>query len=254
MFRTCLLAVAMSMLLVTAACAQHSDNLLLNPGAEEGDGAPSGWTNEAGMGTWAEDEVHSGARSLKLHQDEPGGTRGWTSEMIPVPEPGRTQFMLAVWARLDQVSGRNGAFFGFYHTDENGRRIGQSGMYTIGGADGDVCTRDWREYVTLSNLTPEVKGVRVNVRLYGASGTVWFDDMRVEVFERGPITAPHPIRRGMRLDRAGACAIVSAEGAGEQARALQAALRKRGRELPVIPHDEVDLRTETRDLIILGDL
>ena len=58
----------------------------------------------------------------------------------------------------------------------------------------------------------------------------------------------------MRLDRAGACAIVSAEGAGEQARALQAALRKRGRELPVIPHDEVDLRTETRDLIILGDL
>ncbi len=251
--RTCLLLAAM-MLAATAVCAQQPGNLLLNSAAEEGDTAPLNWRNEGGMGSWTEDEVHSGARSLKLQQLEGDGRRGWTSEMIPIPEPGETQFMFSVWAKLEQVTGGSGAFIGFYHTDENGARIGQSGMYVVGGAGDEVATHDWARHITVSQLTPEVKGVRVNVRLYHATGTAWFDDMRVAVFDRKPITRPRSIRRGLRLGEPGACAIVSAAGADEHARELQAALRGLGLASPILAHDEIDLLGDGRDLIILGNL
>jgi hypothetical protein len=241
-------------LVATAACAQQPENLCPNPGAEEGDAAPLGWMNEGGLGEWATDQAHSGARSLKLHQPEGEGTRGWTSDMIPVPVPGESQFMLSVWAKLDEVTGRNGAFIGFYHIDENGERIGQSGGITIGGNGMNVATFDWDKFIALSYLPPEVKGVRVNVRLYGATGTAWFDDIIVRVESRDPLSAPIPIRRGLRLGEPGACAIVATEGRGAQAEALQTLLRARGFDLPILAHDQTDLRAETRDLIIMGDL
>lgn len=190
MLRVYLLALAAMILVATSVCcAQQPENLCPNPGAEEGDTAPAGWYNEGGLGTWGEDEVHSGARSFKLQQLDGEGTRSWTSPMIPVPAPGESQFMLSVWAKLDQVSGRNGAFIGFYHTDENGERIGQSGGVTIGGDGANVATFDWEEFIAMSALSPEVKGVRVNIRLYGATGTAWFDDLVVRAHSSAP--SPH---------------------------------------------------------------
>ncbi len=252
---TCTAIIVALMLALTANCfAQQPENLCPNPGAEEGEAAPVGWYNEGGSGSWAEDEAHSGARSFKLEQFDTEGTRGWTSPMIPVPEPGKSQFMLSVWAKLDQVSGHSGAFIGFYHTDENGERIGQSGMLTVGGDGIDVTTFDWEKFIAMSDLPPEVKGVRVNVRLYGATGTVWFDDIAVRVHSSDPLAAPTALRRGLRLAEPGACAIVAADGLATQAQAVHKLLADRGFDLPILAHDEPDLRTETRDLIIMGDL
>lgn len=230
-------------------------NLAPNPSFEEGEGEePTGWYREAGTvgRTWADDDACSGARSLKISWEEAGPTLSWTSEVIPVTVPGQ-QFALSVFARLENVVGRSGAFIGFYHTDENGERIGQSGGVTIGGAGTIPVTADWQEYLATSALTPEVKGVRVNLRLYGASGTAWFDDVTVTSFTPRPLDRPRPLRYGLRL-RTGECAIVSCEGGDAQAEAIRAALAGRGCETPVLADDAVDLASDPRDLIVLGNL
>jgi len=230
-------------------------NLAPNPGFEEGEGEePAGWYREAGATgrTWADDEVHSGERSVKIEADEAGPTLSWTSEMIPVSAPDQ-QFILTVWAKLENVTAGNGAFIGFYHTDENGERIGQSGNVTIGGMGDQVATHDWKQFVSASALTPEVKGVRVNLRLYHAQGTAWFDDVTVEPFSPRPLDAPRPLRYGIRLTT-GDCAVVSCEGGDEPAAAIRDALAAKGVDAPVLASADVDLRADTRDLIVLGNL
>ncbi len=242
-------------LVVTMPAGAQPQNLAPNPSFEEGQGEePDGWFREAGDSgrTWATDEAHSGERSLKIEWEDAGPTLSWTSDVIPVTRPDQ-QFVLSVWAKLRDVTGRNGAFIGFYHTDENGERIGQSGGITIGGMGESVTTEDWKQYLTTSVLTPEVKGVRVNLRLYGASGTVWFDDVEVTSYSPRPIDAPRPLRYGIRLG-AGECAIVSCDGGDARADAIHAALAARGCDAPVLSDDTVELPSETRDLIVLGNL
>ena len=180
-------------------------NLCPNPGAEAGaDGQPAGgWYVEGGTGIWADDQVHSGKHSLKIVSTKPGPTTGWTSTIIPTP-PAGGQLVLSVWAKLSQVTGDNGAFIALYHTDAEGVRIGQSGELTLGGVGQTVATTDWQQYVVVSRLIPEVKGVRVNLRLYGAIGTAWFDDVVVQVQDTKPLTAPRPLRRGLRMTEPGA--------------------------------------------------
>ncbi|MEN6644582.1 MAG: PQQ-binding-like beta-propeller repeat protein [Armatimonadia bacterium] len=236
------------LLLLTLACVAHAQNLCPNPGLEDGTGdKPTGWVMEGGTsGLWATDQAHSGTHSLKI-MGKSGATISWISPMIPV-DPSR-QLIVTVWAKLDQVTGANGAYITLYHTNEKGERIGQSGGLGLGGVGTDVATTDWRQYLFISQLTPEVKGVRVNVRLYGATGTAWFDDINVQVHDTRPLDTVRPLRRGLRLTEPNAAAIISATGADQVAGKLASALR-----LPVLQPSDVNLATEKRDLIILGNL
>ncbi len=250
------IALLLTLTALTLTAPVLAQDLTPNPSFEEGEGdQPAGWLREASTigRIWADDEAHSGARSLKIEwTDEPGPTLSWTSEMIPVTAPGQ-QFVLSIWAKLEDVGGRNGAFIGFYHTDENGERIGQSGGITIGGAGDVVESYDWRKFICASATTPEVKGVRINVRLYGARGTAWFDDAKVDSFTPTPIDAPRPLRYGVRMS-AGDCAIVSSGGGDAQAAAIHDALTAKGVDAPIVPSGDVDLDSETRDVIVLGNL
>lgn len=249
-------ALPLTVAAVMLAAPVLAQNLAPNPGFEDGEGdLPAGWRPEGGAGgrIWADDEARSGTRSLKIEWlEEPGPTLSWTSDVIPITTPGQ-QFVLSVHAKLEGVTGRSGAFIGFYHTDENGERIGQSGGITIGGAGDAVAGYDWKEFICASSVTPEVKGVRVNLRLYGARGIAWFDDVKVEDFSPTPIDAPRPLRYGVRLG-AGECAIVSCEGGDAQAGAIRDALAAKGVDVPILPGGEADLGAETRDLIVLGNL
>ena len=237
-------------------CSADADNLCPNPGAEEGgEDGPAGWFVEFGPKcTWADDSAHSGARSLKIESEAAGPTIAWTSPMIPVPEPG-AQFALSIWSRLENVTGGNGAFAAFYHTDADGNRIGQSGMLVIGGAGREVATQPWKQYFSVSNLTEQVRGVRVNLRLYGAQGTAWFDDVEVSVMRRDPLEQPCSLRRGLRAGTVGGIAVVSCDGGMEAAsRAQEALLRAGCKDVPILAHDVVDLAAEKRDLIVLGNV
>ncbi len=240
--------------LCNVVLGQAPVNVAPNPSTEEGEGdRPAGWFNEFGGGRWVDDEAHTGQRSFRI-DGFAGATRGWTSDMIPVPEPGKTQFVLKVWAKMEQVTGNNGVFFGFYHTDEKGERIGQSGGIFIGGVGQTVTTEPWAQYLTVSALSPEVKGIRINMRLYGATGTIWWDDVECYVLESPELTAPAPLRRGLRVTDPGATAIVSCAGGDEQAARIAAALKAKGRDVPVVASGEVTLDSDPRDLIILGNL
>ncbi len=236
---------------VSGGPAQNLPNLCPNPSVEEGQGdAPAGWSSGQPGATWAEGEAREGKRSLKITCAQAGPTIGWTSSMIP-RTPGQ-QFVLTVHARLDGVTGGNGAFIGLYHTDEKGERIGQSAGLVLGGSGPEVATTPWQRYVAMSEMPPEVKGVRVNVRLYGAAGTVWFDDIRVTEVKETLIERPRPLRRGLRLET-GKLAIVDAREADGLAAAIAGALKTRGVAAPVLPED-TDLAQEKRDLIVLGNL
>lgn len=240
----------------TVLCfAAESPNLCPNPGAEEGAGGQiTGWTIEGSPGgQWADDQAHSGRHSLKITTDQTGPTRSWLSPIIPVP-PGGQELILSVWVKLAAVTGANGAFMCLYHMDGNGARIGQSAEQGLGGASGEVATNDWQEAVAISSLRPEVKGVRVNVRLYGAKGTAWFDDFSLRTVSVEPLRQVRPLRPGLRVATPGTLAIVSARDADDLAQQLRQAFAAAGRTVPVVGDTEVNLATEPRDLIILGNL
>ncbi|MBU0607565.1 MAG: hypothetical protein KKI08_06740, partial [Armatimonadetes bacterium] len=251
-----LVAAFMLMVGVGLVAAQDQPvNLCPNPGAEEGQGdqPAGGWTVEAGNVTWADDQAHSGQHAFKIMNTQAGQTVGWVSPMVPVPAGGGT-LVLSFWAKLQDVGGSNGAFGGFYHTDEQGKRIGQSGGIFLGGQGDAKANLDWTQFTTVANLTPEVKGLRVNMRLYGATGTAWFDDVVVSHYEQGPLEHAATVRRGLRLKPPGALAIVGAEGADKETQAISEALVAVGCKAPVIAADQVDLSADARDFIVLGNL
>ncbi|MCD6362223.1 MAG: hypothetical protein J7M38_15295 [Armatimonadetes bacterium] len=170
-FRMTVLYAAMLALAAIPSSARGTMNLCPNPGAEEQgeEGRHAAWGGSFDISEWATDEVHSGARSLKLSAEEEG-TRVWTSDMIPLPRPG-CQLAVTVWAKFEDVAGAGGAQLIIYHTDEAGEHIGASGGATLTPARTSGVTRDWRQYATFSELTPETRGVRVNLRLNHARGT-----------------------------------------------------------------------------------
>ena len=251
MSRTCF-ALLCLLLLPAVARAQKAENLCPNPGMEDAGPAkaPAGWRVEFGGNcAWADDAAHAGKRSLKI-TSAGGPTVAWTSAPIPA-RPGSRLF-LRVWVKMDQVTGRNGASIGLYTLGADGKRNGQTAFATAGGAGDLVATADWQECLAIGEpLADGVAAVCVNVRLYGAAGTAWFDDVSLSEFRPRVLDKPRPIRRGVDLRRA---AIVAGAGqqAAEQVRAL--ARERAGAELTVLRDDAVDLAQPGPDLLVLGTL
>ncbi|MFW5866325.1 MAG: hypothetical protein ACOCX2_00825, partial [Armatimonadota bacterium] len=244
-------SVLIGIALMAASVTCHAEvNLCPNPGFEEGGRRPLAWQNENGGGAWARDEVHSGERSLKPEAPQTD-TILWTSDIIPV-DPDR-QLIFSVWAKLQDVEGSRGAMMILYHIDEAGERIGQSANLILGGSGAEPGTQPWRQYFAASELTPEVAGVRVNLRIYRASGTAWFDDVTLREVQQMPIEEPTALRRGLDLAAPEGIGVITADGADAQARRIADALRDRGVRAEVLG-DDVDLSAQGRDLIVLGNL
>ncbi|MBT3378244.1 MAG: hypothetical protein HN742_38330 [Lentisphaerae bacterium] len=238
-----------------AASSDTLRELAPNSGVElSRDGTrPDHWEPSNPGCRWADDSVHSGGRSLKISSTG-GATVSWTSAPISVAEPG-TQFILSVWARLEEVTGQNGAFFALYHLDEEHVRIGQSATTGIGGAQGEVASKPWTRYAAVSQLGPEVKAVQINVRLYGAAGTVWFDDISLRTFEHVELLAPRPLRQGLALTT-GEVVLCPGEGEAlnEAALELHGRLRKRGVAAVLVDHETYDSQHDPRDIVALGNM
>lgn len=228
-------------------------NLCPNPGAEEGAITPLGWKPMSAPEAvvWDAETVHKGKRSLKIAW-QGGATVGWISDIIPVTEA-NVQFLFSAWVKLDRVTGRNGAMMNVYHMDAQGKRIGQSAIFPLGGSAGTVATRDWRRAVAMTSLTPDVKGIVLNLRLYGASGTAWFDDFSLRRVVTRPLEQARPLRRGLRLTGA-PLVVVASNNTAEQAAALAKELAARGAKAEMRPPDRFKPKHEAHDAIILGNL
>ncbi len=237
-------------LLLTALAHAQPQNLCPNPGAElAAEQGPAGWLGSAGRSEWATDDVHSGERSLKIFSDEPS-TVSWTSDMIPIAD-GQRSPAVSLWSKLDGVTGGGGAMAVIYRCDEAGERMEGpgGGSLSLGGAGEFVATRGWQQDVGFAEIPTDVPAIRINLRLNSAAGAAWFDDIEVFAHEQGPLLAPRPLRRGVRLSGA---AIVSCQGGDELAGRIHHALGQRGVEAEVLAHDAVDFAAGDMNLHALS--
>ena len=151
---------------VDAADDAGRANLLTNGGFEQADadGNPAGWTIAKPMFL---DRIvkRSGAVSMRITSD----TRSVNNiNKNYVQLQPHTNYTLIAWAKTDDVSGEPGA---------------QVYPYDFKGADEQVRmtwtgTKGWSEQRVVLSTGDDGKG-RINLRMYGATGTVWFDDVRL---------------------------------------------------------------------------
>jgi len=141
-------------------------NLLPNGGFEASDanGNPAGWTVAEPVELDREAK-HSGASSARIKSESRGINN--INKLYVRLKP-NTSYTLIAWAKTDRVSGAPGAQVYPYEFEGAGR----SNMITWTG------TQDWTEQRTVFRTGEDVEG-RINFRVYGATGTVWFDDVRL---------------------------------------------------------------------------
>jgi hypothetical protein len=139
---------------------------LTNGGFEQvdADGNPAGWTIAKPMSLDG-NVKRLGAVSMRITSDT-RSVNNINKNYVQL-EP-NTNYTLIAWAKTDNVSGEPGA---------------QVYPYEFEGADPHskmtwTGTKDWSEQRVVLRTGDDGEG-RINLRMYGATGTVWFDDVRL---------------------------------------------------------------------------
>ncbi|MBT3379173.1 MAG: hypothetical protein HN742_13495 [Lentisphaerae bacterium] len=151
---------------IDAAADPTAENMLRNGGFEEAD------ANNHAVGWGVEEPVeidytvrHMGKSSIKIHS-ESSAINNFHNWQYVTLKP-HTTYTLIAWARTDRVVGKTGA---------------QIYPYEFEGATTQFLTwrgtRDWQEKRQVFTTGDDAEG-RVSFRMYGATGTVWFDDIRI---------------------------------------------------------------------------
>ncbi|MGD9497691.1 MAG: putative glycoside hydrolase [Armatimonadota bacterium] len=155
-------------IVIDAPEAAQGRNLLPNGDFEadaDGDGLPDGWETALPLAL-DEQVVHSGRRAVRIDSDDAGINnlnKGWVT-LRP-----NTTYTLSGWMKTLNVSGGHGA---------------QLYLYDFEGAQGtDISiimhgTTDWTQVRQVFRTGDDAEG-RVTFRIYGATGTAWFDDLRI---------------------------------------------------------------------------
>ena len=141
-------------------------NLLSEGGFEECDakGNPVGWA--AAEPLELDREVkRSGTASVRIRSESRNINN--ISKIYVRLKP-NTSYTLIAWAKTDGISGEPGAQVYSYEFEG----MGQQNMMTWSG------TQDWTEQRVVIRTADDAEG-RINFRVYGATGTVWFDDVRL---------------------------------------------------------------------------
>lgn len=143
-----------------------ADNLLCNGTFEDSDakGKPKGWQ----IAEPVELDLavkHSGRASARIASSS---RRINNINRLPVQLKPRTSYTLIAWVKTENVGGEPGAQV--YPYGFGGPR--PFGMLTWSG------THDWMQQRLVFQTGDNAQG-RINFRLYGASGTAWFDDLRL---------------------------------------------------------------------------
>jgi len=148
---------------------------ILNPGMEDGGIYPDHWAtynNDLDRGTgWIQGVAHSGDRSIKIINTT-NKSAGWKGDTVTFSTPYPKGLTLGGWAKAEGV-----AAGGLFALDF---RIGfEDGSYIwyfddLRFNDG---THDWEKVERTVLFAKGVKSIRPYGLLYGATGTVWFDDL-----------------------------------------------------------------------------
>lgn len=142
------------------------ENLLANGDFEQSDGQgePQGW--QIAEPVQLDSAVKHGGRS-SARITSSGREINNINRLVVHLKP-NTTYTLIAWVKTDNVAGEPGAQV--YPYDFAGAAA--SGMLTWDG------THDWTEQRLVLRTGDDGEG-RINFRVYGASGTAWFDDLRL---------------------------------------------------------------------------
>ncbi|MCD6360794.1 MAG: hypothetical protein J7M38_07995, partial [Armatimonadetes bacterium] len=155
-------------IVISRAGETEAENLLANGDFEldeDGDGLPDGWEIAPPV-VFDEDVVKSGKRSVRIDSDSV--TINNFSKYWVTLKPDTT-YTFSGWMKTENITGGQGAQMYPYAFD--GAAGGGIRMVLHG-------TNDWTHMSQTFKTADDVEG-RVNFRVYGSTGTAWFDDLRL---------------------------------------------------------------------------
>ena len=162
---------------------------LRNGGVEGGDGeTPFGWKHDAPdaqhKATWVEERPHSGKRCLKTVVAE-GAEPTWIStRQSNIRIEGGARYLMRAWVKAENVKG----WAGWYIHVGNAQNYQLIGPMLNAGAG----TYDWKEVRAEFTAPKEANVADLGTVLRG-TGTAWFDDVSLEIIERGtPLLSAFP--------------------------------------------------------------
>ncbi len=132
---------------------------------EDGDGLPDVWEIVPPV-VFDEEVVKSGKRSVRIDSDNVqinNFSKNWLT-LKP-----NTTYTLSAWVKTEEIKGGAGAQVYVYDFDG-----AESGGITIVFHG----TNDWTRATQTFTTGDDAEG-RVNFRVYGSTGTAWFDDIRI---------------------------------------------------------------------------
>ncbi len=150
---------------IDPAAGRAKKNLLPEGDFERWDaaGKPRGWLAAPPLAKDAKVK-HSGAASVRI-ESKTTVINNINKRYVRLKP--HTTYTLIAWAKTERVEGRPGAQV--YPYEFKGVK---TGMLTWTG------TKDWTEQRLVFRTGDDAEG-RINFRVYGAAGTVWFDDIRL---------------------------------------------------------------------------
>jgi len=159
----------------------YSDKVL-NGGAESGSGSPDNWQtwNDAnGTFTWDSSVKHSGSRSLKIHNSSQSAHSTWYQQTANITVG--KQYEVSYWVKTENLVGPSdagrGAYLNIQFLDAGGATLGASGGFD---AASNIGTQDWTYFTSKVTIPSGTATLQLSTNLFSNSGTVWFDDIRVE--------------------------------------------------------------------------
>ncbi|MDD5556430.1 MAG: hypothetical protein PHN82_04170 [bacterium] len=168
-----------------------SENLLQNPGFEEGGTPPASWAKSGGTFDTSSDRARSGSYSGKYTDDNT--TLSYAHQVV-VGVTGGAQYDCSGWI-YDNTSAAYGYFSVYWYapSDGSGPNIGSEQF----GADSENSSSwQYREGTVTAPSGAGSARFRCNIKATSAPATIYFDDVRMAPHVAGP--SPTPTRTPTR--------------------------------------------------------
>ncbi len=168
---SCIAGVLAAAAAAAAAVPQRGENLVVNGGFEED---AASW-DPFGKGFRIDrTAAHTGAASLRCDGVDMDDTHG-ARQVIVLGPPVRHPFRVSGWARAqDAEVGQDFDVYLDLHHDDGTPLWGQIARFRAG-------THDWEYSELVFDVARPIRTIEVHVLFRRARGTVWFDDIRVEL-------------------------------------------------------------------------
>lgn len=154
----------------------ESSNYIQNMGVETGSLSPESWitwTSGAGSLIWDSTVSHTGSKSLKITQSSGTDSSLWFQYMSGW-SVGQT-YTAFVWVKTDNViktASNPDVCLGVDFKDAGGSIIETSSSVKV------FNTCDWTKVSVTFTVPTNTAYVMINGKMYGTTGTAWFDDFR----------------------------------------------------------------------------